>query len=67
MIQTAKSIGLLSPREYTLMERPLMRKLLSSRYAQFIKLRNEVHNRLIKQKPIQGLDFLQQLYEDSKS
>lgn len=67
MIQTAKSIGLLSPREYTLMERPLMRKLLSPRYAQFIKLRNEVHNRLIQQKPVQGLDFLQQLYEDSKS
>lgn len=67
MIQTAKSIGLLSPREYTLMERPLMRKLLSPRYAQFIRLRNEVQNRLMQQKPIQGLDYLTQLYEDSKS
>lgn len=67
MIQTAKSIGLLSPREYTLMERPLMKKLLSPKYAQFIKLRNEVWSRLLKEKPIQGLDYLTQLYEDSKS
>lgn len=63
-IKTAESIGLLSPREYTEMESKFMDRLLSPRYAEFIRIRNKIRKELqLNNKLESKVDYLKQLYD----